>query len=73
MFAALGSIGIKDKAERLTYVAGVIGRTIATSSEMTEAEADEVIEAANAGLAAVPVDGEIMPDPADGADPWVTP
>ena len=73
MFAALGSIGVKDKAERLAYVAGVIGRTIATSTQLTEAEADEVIEAANAGLAVVPVDGEIMPDPADGADPWVTP
>ena len=72
MFAALGSIDVTDKANRLAYVSGVVGRPITTSAELTEAEADEVIEAAEAGLWPVRVDGEIMPDPADGADPWVT-
>ena len=76
MFAALGSIGVKDKAERLAYVAGVIGRKIATSAELTETEADDVIEAANAGLAMVAADSPdpemLLPDPSDGADPWVT-
>ena len=76
MFAALGSIGVKDKDDRLAYVAGVIGRTIATSAEMTEAEADDVIEAANAGLAMVAADSPdpemLLPDPSDGTNPWVT-
>lgn len=67
MFAALGGIGLTGKADRLAYVSDVVGRPIATSSDLTVAEALAVTDAANAD--ALPA--EVLPDPADGADPWV--
>lgn len=46
MFAALADIGIVDKADRLAYVSHVIGREIAGSAEMTDADAETVLAAA---------------------------
>jgi hypothetical protein len=45
MFATFREVGIDDKPARLEFIAGVIGRDIASSSEMTEAEASRTIDA----------------------------
>ena len=46
MFATLGDLGITTKAERLLYVSDALGRQIASSTEMTDADAEAVISAA---------------------------
>lgn len=51
MFAVLGDIGIRDKADRLRYVSSIVGRDIASSTDMTEDDAQKVITAAEADLA----------------------
>ncbi len=43
MFAALGEHSITDRTERLTYVSSVVGREIASSSQMTEDDARKVL------------------------------
>lgn len=43
MFAAMRDAGIDDKEDRLAVCSEVAGRTIATSAELTEAEAEAVI------------------------------
>lgn len=43
MFSLLGECGITDKTERLAYVSDVVGREVATSKALTEAEAEHVI------------------------------
>lgn len=43
MFAVLNAAGIKDKADRLAEVSAIIGREIASSSEMTDFEARQVV------------------------------
>lgn len=45
MFALFGEIGVKEKSDRLAYVADVVGREIASSTDMTEADARAVIAA----------------------------
>lgn len=45
MFASLGDAGITDKDERLAYVSRVVGREVTTSKEMTDADAEAVIDA----------------------------
>lgn len=61
MFAALGAAGVTERDDRLMYVRDVIKRDVASSAEMTEAEAKAVIEAAEAEVAIVP--GGLGPDP----------
>lgn len=43
MFALMGELGITDRDNRLVYVSDTIGRQITTSSEMTDADAEQVI------------------------------
>lgn len=43
--ALMGEIGVKERDDRLTYVADVIGKPVASSKELTKAEASRVIEA----------------------------
>lgn len=47
MFAALGDAGVKEKDERLAFCSEIVGREIATSSDLTEDEAQEITDAAN--------------------------
>jgi len=70
MFAALGDAGITDKADRLGYVSSVVGRTVESSTEMTEDDARAVLDALKQLADSEAVDAEIVPDPADGDDPW---
>ena len=73
MFAALGDAGITEKGERLEFCSASIGRTIASSKEMTDAEAVRVIESCKNLIAmeSAPADGDpdiSVNDPAlDGA------
>src|SRR4029077_15131781 len=48
MFGALGDIGKKDRDDRLAYVSKVLGRTIISSEEMTDQDANDVIAQAEA-------------------------
>lgn len=48
MFATFNEAGITEKNERLAYVSDVIGREITTSTEMTDADAEQVIDALKA-------------------------
>ena len=54
--ALMGEIGVKEREDRLAYVADVIGKPVASSKELTKAEASRVIEAlaaeADAGVKA---------------------
>lgn len=45
MFAAMGKAGITDRDDRLAYVSATVGRTVTSSSEMTDADAEQVIAA----------------------------
>ena len=45
MQATFTEQGIKDRDAKLTFIAGAIGRTVATSKELSKAEAGQVIEA----------------------------
>jgi hypothetical protein len=42
---AFTAAGITDKSDRLAYASEVVGRTLATSAELTKAEASDVIDA----------------------------
>ncbi len=46
--ALMGEIGIKERDERLGYVAHVIGRPVESSKDLTKAQASKVIEALTA-------------------------
>lgn len=50
MYALLGEIGKSGKQDRLDYCASIIGREVGSSSEMTDADAERVIAAAQALL-----------------------
>jgi hypothetical protein len=65
MFAALGAAGITDRDERLAEVSAIIGRTIASSSEMTDAEAEAVIATLEIRPHddALPIEGELVEEP----------
>jgi len=73
MFALFGEIGLKEKPDRLAYVADVIGREVASSTEMTDADAERVIAAIERDLAQPfapvdqPLDAELVDEPAGGA------
>jgi hypothetical protein len=54
--------GMSDRDVRLSYVADLIGRDVATSSDMTKAEASRVIDALDPQP---PADGD--EPPLDGA------
>lgn len=58
MFALFGEIKLTEKSDRLAYVSSVIGREIASSTEMTDADAERVIRAIEIDLS----------DPAAGGD-----
>lgn len=66
MFALFGEIGLKEKPDRLAYVADVIGREVGGSAEMTDADAEAVIAAIERDLAQPfapvdePLDGELV-------------
>jgi phage recombination protein Bet len=64
MFALFGEIGLTEKADRLAYVGDVIGRQVASSTEMTDADAEAVIAAIERDLANPfePVDAEVVED-----------
>jgi len=61
MFATLSSVGISDD-ERIDFCSATIGRTITSSKEMTDADAELVIAAASALRNADVTDVE-LPDP----------
>lgn len=63
MYAGIREAGIGE-AERLTFVAEVIGREVASTKEMTEAEAQAVLD----HLPSVPVDAEVVEDEDAGAE-----
>jgi len=50
MFALMNELGITERADRLLYASDVVGRQIASSAEMTDADAERVVEAAVAEL-----------------------
>lgn len=58
MFAALGDAQIKEKDERLAFCSEIVGREIASSSELTEDEALEITHAATAYAATLSQGGE---------------
>lgn len=65
MFALFGEIGLTEKADRLAYVADVIGRQVGSSTEMTDADAEAVIAAIENDLAnpfGEPVDADVVED-----------
>lgn len=69
MFAALGAAGITDRDERLAEVSAIIGRTVTSSSQMTDADAEAVIATLEVRPHdAEPIDvtdAELVPDEAD--------
>lgn len=58
--AAMGEVGITDRAARLQYVSGVVGHEVTSSKELTKAEASMVIDALAelSTLVEPPLDGE---------------
>lgn len=52
MHAALAEIGITEHDERVSYIGRVIGRDVTSSSEITKDECSQVIQKAEADLAA---------------------
>lgn len=58
--AAMGEVGITDRAARLQYVSGVVGHEVTSSKELTKAEASMVIDALAelSTLVEPPMDGE---------------
>jgi hypothetical protein len=66
MFALMGDLGITLRDDRLLYVSDVVGRTVTSSTEMTDRDAEQVVEALRAELdkqeqqGATPVDAEIV-------------
>lgn len=58
--AAMGEVGISDRAARLQYVSGVVGHEVTSSKELTKAEASMVIDALAelSTLVEPPMDGE---------------
>lgn len=61
MFALFGEIGLTEKADRLGYVGDVIGRQVGSSTEMTDADAEQVIAAIEADLdQPFPVDADVV-------------
>jgi hypothetical protein len=64
MFAAMGEVGITEKSDRLAYVSDVIGRTVESSTEMTEDDARRVLDALKADAAPVAPPAEDEPDEA---------
>lgn len=65
MFALMGEVGITERADRLLYASDTLGRAIASSKEMTEADAHAVI--ASLEHDKLPVDATIEPDSEAGA------
>lgn len=51
MFATLGELGMTGRDDRLAYVSDVLEREVASSKDMTDADAMRVIDAAEAELA----------------------
>ena len=60
MGAAMGDVGIKDRAARLSYVSGVVGHEVGSSKDLTKHEASVVIDALEelATLVEPTLDGE---------------
>jgi len=50
MFALFGELGITEKPDRLLFVSDVVGREVGSSKEMTDADAELVVEALRAEL-----------------------
>jgi len=65
MFALMGELGITERDDRLLFVSDVVGREVGSSTEMTDADAELVVEALRAELdkqnaaAGDVVDGEV--------------
>lgn len=83
--AAMGELGLKDRAIALQYVSEEIGREVTSRNDLSKAEASMVIEALQRDInernadtttgeivdAEVVADAEpTLPDPADESDPW---
>jgi hypothetical protein len=66
MHAAFNEVGISDRDERLAYTATAIGREVASSNELTKAEASTLIDAlkAHAAEASEPTPEPQQTDPA---------
>lgn len=61
MFALMGEVAITDRTDRLLYVTDTVGREVASSKEMTEADAEKVI--ARLEQDKQPVDAELIDEP----------
>ncbi|MGW9541946.1 recombinase RecT [Streptomyces anthocyanicus] len=66
LHASLSDIGITDREDGLTYVSEVVGRTIASTKDLTRDEASRVIDQAHSDAAPLPV-AEL--DTANGEQP----
>lgn len=55
LHASLSDIGITDREDGLTYVSEVVGRTIASTKDLTRDEASRVIDQAHSDAAPLPV------------------
>lgn len=79
--ALCGELDLKDRAAALTVTSQIVGREIGSRNDLTKAEATVLIDTLTANGAAIVAelladdepagqDGEQLPDPADGNDPW---
>ncbi len=76
MFASFNDADITDRDERLAYVSKVVGREVAGSAEMTDADARAVLDSLTADAEALRTGSEHPPDvdPATGEiDPTMEP
>jgi hypothetical protein len=61
MFAMFNEVGLSERDDRLAYVSDVIGRTVASSSEMTDDDAGAVINALQRDIDGKRQDAEAEP------------
>jgi hypothetical protein len=64
----MNEAGISDRQDRLDYVTSVVGRRVESSSEMTEDDARQVLDALAALADSEAVDAELIPDEPTGSD-----
>ena len=65
MFASFNEAGVTERDDRLAYVSRVVGREVASSGDMTEADARQVLDSLTADAEALRTGSE---EPADAED-----